>query len=61
MEGIVAVVVGSAGANSKGCGNSEEASLHFEEGRKYEEVEVDIRMELLSLHGTPRKKRMPAE
>ncbi|KFY82341.1 hypothetical protein V500_10614 [Pseudogymnoascus sp. VKM F-4518 (FW-2643)] len=33
VEGIVCVVVRSAGADSKGCGHSEEASLHVEELR----------------------------
>jgi hypothetical protein len=31
VEGIVGVVVGRAGADSEGCGHSEEASLHIEE------------------------------
>ena len=40
MEGIVGVVVGSAGADSKSCGHSEEASLHGEDGRNTKECEV---------------------
>lgn len=34
VEGIVGVVVRGAGANSKSCGHSEEASLHGEEDRE---------------------------